>query len=267
MCGILGVVVKHPQTVFDNLKLIYNNQKKRGTVGCGIAVKRGSNVFRIRGRDSNHMFTSDKFTEPLKNLKKGDLVLLHHRFGTSGAPGDATYYGNHPISNENSTFFLIHNGVISNYKTLYNDLSKDHDFETEVKTVTKNGIILNKDITDSEVLVHLLEDGSIEKINQVSGSVAIAYMNLLDNNIFLYRDYNPISVYEDKQGNIYFSSEMPNNKKVFVNEVEVMSSTLYSLSSDGLTVLKELPKKVVEVKSYDWWYGWNKRQFQEELGW
>lgn len=229
MCGIIGVVVNNPVGLFNKLKNIYENQKSRGTGGCGIAVLRNGKLFRLRGRDANKLFKATIFTNILNNLQVGDLVLIHHRFGTTGADGRLFTEANHPIMNEKKDLALIHNGCISNYKDLYFDLKKQgHWFETQITAKTKKGLEVWKDITDSEVIVHLIEQYGIEGVNKVSGSVAIAYLTKQENCIYLYG--TPISVYKDDE-NYYFSSQQPSG---FNNIAYLSDSYLFTLDAAGL---------------------------------
>lgn len=242
MCGILGVYVnKSGSHVYDNLKSIYTNQKSRGTIGCGFTIMGGSNngFHRKRGSNSDYFFSNKYFNLDIKRLADRDKIIMHHRFATSGGGGNI-YESNHPFINENRTLTLIHNGVINNDTALYRQLLKDgHTFESEVVAKTRRGQIANREITDSEVILHMIEsnddiEAGLKKISEVKGSIAIAFMYKGIDAIFLYCRGNPIVVSKDSYNNFYFSS-VYDTKNIDLTKVkELDEGMLYSISNTGL---------------------------------
>ncbi|MCK4981964.1 MAG: hypothetical protein KAS17_03520, partial [Victivallaceae bacterium] len=185
MCGILGVFATNkPQEVRKRLFEIYNNQKSRGKDGFGFAVSDNGKVTRKRYRTENGVFKNSKFKHVVKN---GTGIMVHHRFPTSTRN---IVECNHPIADENGNICLIHNGMISNAEELKKSFSA-HKFETEItncnviKTGNKQYITeTEKQFTDSEVLVHVLESGINSKnfrkpletmLKKISGSYSIAW--------------------------------------------------------------------------------------------
>jgi len=103
---------------------------------------------------------------------------MHHRFPTS-TPNLPRF--NHPFNNEDNTLSLVHNGHISNYAKLYKHLKKQgHKFESE--NVARDdyysisgyygvsSYYREAKITDSEVIVHLIEGRKPEKAINVMNS-------------------------------------------------------------------------------------------------
>lgn len=199
MCGIIGGIVRDPASFKAGLREIYRNQAMRGRQGAGISVKSDGKLFRYRARTPEAVFRSQTF----KRIKAGDYVLFHHRFPTS-TPNK--WFCNHPFANETRSRMMIHNGHISNYVMLANELLvQGHTFET----MTDDNLI-----TDSEVLVHLTEnitemDGiGPYLMNKAHGGFAIAMVGLDYDGILLFRSVNPIVIFTDEV-NTYFASERP----------------------------------------------------------
>jgi glucosamine--fructose-6-phosphate aminotransferase (isomerizing) len=103
----------------------------------------------------------------------------HTRWATHGAPSDRN---SHPHSSGNSKLTIIHNGIIENYSVLKEALlSKGHTFKSD---------------TDTEVLIHLVEDIQNETgldvqeavriaLNKVIGAYAIVIMSQDDPDLLI----------------------------------------------------------------------------------
>ncbi|MDP4266610.1 MAG: glutamine--fructose-6-phosphate transaminase (isomerizing) [Bacteroidota bacterium] len=101
-----------------------------------------------------------------KNVK-GNIGIAHTRWATHGEPSDINA---HPHFSRSKKLAIIHNGIIENYCTLKKELFKrGYTFQSE---------------TDTEVLIHLIEDIQINEnvelleavriaLNQVVGAYAI----------------------------------------------------------------------------------------------
>jgi len=100
-------------------------------------------LFRFRSYSPFRLFAV--YNKDLWNyIQNDDRVLIHHRIPTSTP--NAPFF-NHPISNEEETIHLIHNGVVWNDTELFNKLKSKHKFDTYDKRLKK--------FTDSEVIIHL----------------------------------------------------------------------------------------------------------------
>jgi len=101
----------------------------------------------------------------------GSPLILHTRWATHGGVTEANA---HPHWDCNKNFFLVHNGIIENYKELKDKLiSEGHKFNSE---------------TDTEVLVHLIEkyfQGNLEEairktLREVKGAYGICVISKKD---------------------------------------------------------------------------------------
>lgn len=153
MCGIIGYIGKQNalSILLDGLKAL----EYRGYDSAGIAIiEDNSKIAYLKsvGRISN-------LEEKLKNEDEflGQAGIAHTRWATHGEP---TENNAHPHSDCKNNIWLVHNGIIENYKELKNQLIKNgHKFKSE---------------TDTEVIAHLIEDFKKKKLLKIEGAVRLA---------------------------------------------------------------------------------------------
>lgn len=133
MCGIVGYIGTREAypIILEGLKRL----EYRGYDSAGVALQNGSiKVFKKKG----------KVAELEKHVgEKGDHCTVgmgHTRWATHGEPSDLN---SHPHQSKSGRFALIHNGIIENYSTIKEKLSR-HGYEFQ-------------SATDTEVLVQLIE--------------------------------------------------------------------------------------------------------------
>jgi len=134
MCGIVAYI-GYREAVPVLMKGL-QRLEYRGYDSAGIAVlNHNLNIYKIAGKVSDlNDFIQDKPTQ-------GTIGIGHTRWATHGEPNTINA---HPHLSENQDIALIHNGIIENYAVLKAELTKrGHNFKSE---------------TDTEVLVHLIED-------------------------------------------------------------------------------------------------------------
>ena len=134
MCGIVAYVGKKnaSEIIIKGLKRL----EYRGYDSAGIALLNGSlNVYKKQGK------VADLEAFIVNKDVNGTVGIGHTRWATHGEPNDTNA---HPHISGNGRFAIIHNGIIENYDTIKAELSgRGHVFHSE---------------TDSEVLIHLIED-------------------------------------------------------------------------------------------------------------
>lgn len=104
--------------------------------------------------------------------------------------------GSQPISNEDSSLWIIFNGEIFNYPELKQDLIKNgHKFKT---------------LTDTEVILHLYEEKGSNCLDYLNGQFAFAIWNNKKHELFLARDRFGILplYYTVKENQLVFASEI-----------------------------------------------------------
>ena len=173
MCGIVGYIGNK-----DAVSILLKGLQRleyRGYDSAGIAcIKENAiQVFKTKGKvsDLKKIITED--------LVSSSIGIGHTRWATHGPPNQVNA---HPHFSGDGSLALIHNGIIENYSAIKSALeSKGHEFVSE---------------TDTEVLVHLIEDIiSNEKISlfeavrvaldEVIGAYAIIVMQKGKNDEFV----------------------------------------------------------------------------------
>lgn len=164
MCGIVAYIGErqaYPLLIKGLQRLEY-----RGYDSAGVALLNGSlNMYKRKGKVADlQNFVKDKDLE-------GTIGIGHTRWATHGEPNDENA---HPHYSSSKNHVIIHNGIIENYATLKKELIKrGYKFQSD---------------TDTEVLIHLIEDIQIKEdvdlveavriaLNQVIGAYAIVILS------------------------------------------------------------------------------------------
>ena len=133
MCGIIGIVGK--SSVSDRLVDGLKRMEYRGYDSAGVCTVDGGQLIRRRaeGKLANLVAVLKDDDAP------GNIGIAHTRWATHGAP---TTNNAHPHAT--GEVALVHNGIIENFKSLREELTKrGRSFESE---------------TDTEVVAHLVSE-------------------------------------------------------------------------------------------------------------
>lgn len=194
MCGIVGYIGQK-----EKKSIILNGLKEleyRGYDSSGMAIM-----------DENGKIDCFKAVGKIKNLEEKTknfsstgqgIAIGHTRWATHGKP---TEINAHPHFGEYS--FVIHNGIIENYKELKDELEKDG-----IKFLSQ---------TDTEVIVKLFEKINQKEsdpfkafkktISRLIGAYAILLITKKANGkIFFAKNAVPLIVGKNDDGEIFFSS-------------------------------------------------------------
>ena len=215
MCGIVAYIGDKEAfpIVLKGLKRL----EYRGYDSAGIALinKDGIVNFKQKGKVSFlEEYAEDKDSS-------GTIGIGHTRWATHGLPNDVNA---HPHLSGDGKIALIHNGIIENYDTLREGLkARGHVFKSE---------------TDTEVLVHLIEDiknnenvSTAEAVrlalNNVIGAYAIVVMSIENpGQLIAARKSSPLVVGIGKNGDFYLASDATpiveyTNEVVYLNDEEI----------------------------------------------
>lgn len=182
MCGIVGYMghrEAYPVIIKGLRRLEY-----RGYDSAGVAlINGGMRIHKVAGK-------VDDLVEVAKDKDvQGTVGIGHTRWATHGPPNTINA---HPHVSHKQKLAIIHNGIIENYAVLKTELKKrGHEFESD---------------TDTEVLIHLIEDieqneaVSLEEavriaLNQVIGAYAIVIVSEDDpNKLIAARKSSPLVI-------------------------------------------------------------------------
>lgn len=164
MCGIAGMV--SVRNISDRLLRSIKNLEYRGYDSCGIAIL-GRDQIEIRKNIGTveEVDRKEKLTEP-----QGFVGIAHTRWATHGK---VTQVNSHPHLSCDGRLAVVHNGIISNYRALKEELMLlGHRFVSE---------------TDTETISHLLEEyykleGNLEKallksFQMLEGTYAFTFLS------------------------------------------------------------------------------------------
>ena len=234
MCGIVAYIGKKEayNIVVKGLKRL----EYRGYDSAGIALLNDAeiNLYKRQGKVANlEEFASGK------NIS-GSVGIGHTRWATHGLPNDTNA---HPHISMDGHIALIHNGIIENYDKLRSELvNRGYKFQSE---------------TDTEVLVHLIDD--IQKkeevtlaeavrlaLHSVIGAYAIVVMDRNNpNQLVAARKSSPLVVGIGNEDDFFLASDATpiveyTNKVVYLDDEEIAIVDL----NEGLKIVNIGNKEV-----------------------
>ncbi len=238
MCGIVGYLGDR-----DTVTVLIEGLEKleyRGYDSAGIAVF------------NNNEITLVKCDGRIENLKKkikenpvtGQFGIGHTRWATHGRP---SLVNAHPHFDCHENFVVVHNGIIENFRELKADLiAKGHKFSSE---------------TDTEVLVHLIEDyyeNDLEfavkaALHDVEGAYALGVISKKEPGvIYAARKGSPLILGIGENEN-FIASDIPaildkTRNVVYLDDGEVVKLTQNSFE---VTNMKNTPVKK-EIQTITW---------------
>ncbi len=235
MCGIGGIISKNGDDVASLVGKMLSKMLNRGPDGVGIAA-------------DNCIIQSESIDGLDYSDLRGSNILGHTRLAIVGGT-----CGLQPFKSCDGKLIVEHNGEIYNYRKIRNKLAKHHRFLTA---------------TDSEVIVHLLEDnynknnGKLldaikETVAELDGIYALAIRDELSGTTALVRDRVGVRqlYYGENKDFVAFASERKPLWAVGIKEPtkRLLPGHAIIISREGrMSAFKiaELPKSGTKTRTY-----------------
>ena len=233
MCGIVGYVgnKQAKSILLDCLSRL----EYRGYDSCGVAIRdRDIKVYKDITRVADLIEHSPELS--------GTMGIGHTRWATHGIP---SVVNAHPHMDCSGKFAVVHNGVISNYAELKQQLiAEGHIFLSE---------------TDTEVIPHLVEkyyDGNLENavvaaIAVMEGTYAVIVMCEHESKLVVARKDSPL-VIGIGDGERFIASDVPafihyTNKAIYLE-----NETVAVITADSVTITENGKVIKCEEQRVDW---------------
>jgi glucosamine--fructose-6-phosphate aminotransferase (isomerizing) len=244
MCGITCVLSKIDKNIsffiLQSLLLLQN----RGYDSAGImGFSINDNIIIRKYASTAKIDSLEKLTTSIKTIFLKSAIG-HTRWATHGAKTDANA---HPHSSMNNLFYIVHNGIIENYKSLKELLiNNKYTFSSE---------------TDSEIISNLIEylflkqttkdisTAITEACQMLEGTYGLAIIcKETPDNIYIIRNGSPLIIAENETM-IVATSESAGLANTFNHYMNIESNTLFCLSKKGLNLEK---KNLIKLNKTDY---------------
>lgn len=241
MCGISGIVGK--SNISKKLFHCIKNLEYRGYDSCGIAIITDEKIeLRKNVGTIEEVNRIENLSEPI-----GSVGIAHTRWATHGKVDKVNA---HPHISCDGNFALVHNGIISNYRILKEELQiAGYRFISD---------------TDTEVIVHLIEHyykseknveaALLRSIEDIEGSYAILFISTHEpEKIFWARHESPL-ILGIGSDCMYIASDI-NAFIEFTRNTIILDNDEYGIiSPNGYHIRNVFTKEDVEkdVMTIDW---------------
>ena len=193
MCGIAGIFsIKTGEITDVLLNRMATSLRHRGPDDEGYLLGNTNTEYYVSVHGENTMAELKASTEHLFSLRElnTDFALCHRRLSIL----DRTVAGHQPMSNEDGSIWIVHNGEIYNHIELAREL-KDmgHCFRSR---------------SDTEVILHSYEQWGEDCLNKFNGMWAFAMWDSRKRELFCSRDrfgIKPFYYYFDRERFIFAS--------------------------------------------------------------
>ena len=240
MCGISGVggLKSISELLFEGIR----NLEYRGYDSCGVALMNKTRLIIKKDIGGVEGFYRKHNVLQLKSK----IGIAHTRWATHGK---VTRNNSHPFTSSDGNFAVVHNGIISNYRPLRDQLQKEgFKFSSE---------------TDTEILAHFLEkfykrSQNVEKafvktLNLIEGTFALAFISsYLPEQIFCAKRESPLMLGigdEIKFVGSDFNAFIDHTKNAVIlddDEYAILSRDTYVVKS--LLSKEEVTKPIIKIE-------------------
>ncbi len=241
MCGIVGYC--GPRRVVPVILEGLKRLEYRGYDSAGIVYFQDGTL--VKHRAEGKLLQLERLLDEAM-VAPAHIGLGHTRWATHGAP---TTENAHPHSDCTGELVVVHNGIIENYQSLREELKvKGHVFASE---------------TDTEVLVHLIEDfleddlgdAVARALQRVQGSYALGvFWARMPDTLVAARNHCPLVLGTSADLGTFVASDIPallpyTNEVVFLEDMEMALLTENGFQVRNLTTGAEVAK---EIQTISW---------------
>ena len=238
MCGIVGYVgdKKAQDFLVSGLKRL----EYRGYDSAGIVtVSEEGKATLIRAKGKIHELEN----KLAKNKCDDHTGIGHTRWATHGEPSEKNA---HP--HQAGPIYLVHNGIIENYKELKAEL-KDHEFKSETDTEVLAALI-NSFYKDGK---HPLVNAVVQALKLVKGTYGIAVVSVLEpNELVVARSGSPLVIGVGHNETLIASDASAlvghTKRAIYLNDGEVALITKNSIEIKTLNA-EPVSAKVEEIET------------------
>lgn len=234
MCGIFATTndSHSAQTILAGLiRLEY-----RGYDSWGIAVK---------GKDKiEQQKKVGKISDSSTNLPDSSLGIGHTRWATHG---EVNQTNAHPHTDCSGRLALVHNGIIDNWQELKEKIDSSHDIKSQ---------------TDSEIIVHLIEQELKKHDLLTAAQKAISQVEGINAFLLFHQDYpylvtaktgSPI-VIGVNPGNHLIASDIASLLPLTDRIIHLKNNQIAKVSPDEIQIfdLASLKEQPLDIEKIDW---------------
>jgi len=233
VCGIVGYIGfrKADQVIISSLKRL----EYRGYDSWGVAVKHNNKIKLVKrvGAISE---------EEMHEMTEGNIGIGHTRWATHGKPSEINA---HPHTDCSGEIAVVHNGIISNFQSLREELEKKgHEFKSE---------------TDTEVISHLIEEfysgdlkeAVLKAINMLRGSYAIVVMHARDEELVATRYKSPL-VLGIGDEELIIASDVPAILDYTSRVIYLEDGDMVTLTKEGFEIWRGGKKVERRIETIPW---------------
>lgn len=238
MCGIVGYLGQEDarNIILEGLSRL----EYRGYDSAGLALyNKDTKEFKIY-KDKGRVAHLKSITDFSYNTELG---IGHTRWATHGVPNQVN---SHPHTSGESRFFIVHNGVIDNYKELKSSYLEESVFESD---------------TDTEVIAHLIEKFTLKMsvseairktMSLLEGSYAMSIIDTAnDNKLYAAKHKSPLLLGISDKG-IIVASDLMALVGYSKRYIPLEDKSFVEIDKDGYKLFDIIGKELEhEVKKID----------------
>tara|TARA_Y100000389_G_scaffold113691_1_gene110828 strand:+ start:3408 stop:5231 length:1824 start_codon:yes stop_codon:yes gene_type:complete len=262
MCGITIFLSKIDENIIEELLQSLKIIQNRGYDSVGVSYISNQNYYIQKFATTETSDSLDDLTTYInKNNINGFAAIGHTRWATHGARNTINA---HPHISMNNKIIIVHNGIITNYLSIKNNLIKNgYKFISE---------------TDSEVVANLIEF-NLNKSNNIQNAIqntisllegtwalGIIYTENL-NEIFLTRHGSPLLIGESEH-RIVCCSEVSGfcglvNNYIMIENKDIVKISKNGIETDNIYNFNILKNQIIE-NSHEPYSHWTIKEIYEQ---